>query len=150
MARKDELLQELQRGGAGLRDSASLGASSGIEDAASTALASTARGEARSARLAALAQETVRSLQAKTKANPNPNPNPNRHPHPHPNPNSPNPNQAKTRRQEEAISRYQQLLADAREALQREKLASAAQLDGMSEKLYQRQALTLTLTLTLP
>ena len=64
MARKDELLQELQRGG--LRDSASLGASSGVEDAASTALANTARGEARSARLAALAQETVRSLQAKT------------------------------------------------------------------------------------
>ena len=83
-----------------------MGASSGVDDVAAARLAS---GEGRSARLAALAQETVRSLQAKA------------------------------RRQEEAIARYQQLLADAREALQREKAAAAAQLDGMSEKLYQRQ-----------
>ena len=95
MARKDELLQELQRGG--LRDSASLGASSGVEDAASTALASTARGEARSARLAALAQETVRSLQAKTNPEPSPSPSPSPSPNPNPKPNpnpSPYPKQA--------------------------------------------------------
>ena len=118
VARKDALLQELQSGGSGRRggsgdlgrslgaSSDALGASSGIDEVAQARLAS---GEGRSARLAALAQETVRSLQAKT------------------------------RRQEEAIERYKQLLADSREALQREKAAAAAQLDGMSEKLYQRQ-----------
>ena len=124
MTRKDELLQELQRGGAGLRDSGSLGASSGIASGIEDT-ANTARGEARSARLAALAQETVRSLQAKTNPNPNPdpkpkpkpipkpkpkpNPNPNPHPHPHPHPNPhphphpnpnpyPNPNHCRPRR----------------------------------------------------
>jgi hypothetical protein len=72
-------------------------------------VASTAGRDVRSARMVNLAQDSLRAQQAKL------------------------------HQQEEAISRYQQLLAEAREALRREKAEAALESERLSDRLYRHQ-----------